>query len=182
MAPTRVIGVAIGASKAPELLAHRLKLYEPPQRRIFGANTYRAFSKMRAPGNEGSDAFDPWVTLMTQLPLTVISTTLKEPLDWADAEVIRDDAVTVIKRLKQQSDMPLRSHGSLSMNRALMAAELVDYVQVTLFPVITGQTGEEPIFKDAQDFDLQLVERRTLGDDVQELIYRPTLHRRRAFA
>ena len=38
--------------------------------------------------------------------------------------------------------MPLRSHGSLALNRALMAAGLVDRVQVTLFPVITGQTGD----------------------------------------
>ena len=40
--------------------------------------------------------------------------------------------------------MPVRSHGSLSLNRALMAAGLVDRVQVTLFPVITGQTGAGP--------------------------------------
>ena len=40
--------------------------------------------------------------------------------------------------------MPLRSHGSLSMNRALMGAGLVDRVQVTIFPVITGQTGLDP--------------------------------------
>jgi hypothetical protein len=40
--------------------------------------------------------------------------------------------------------VPLRSH-SLSMNRALMAAGLVDHAQVTLFPVITGQTGLDPI-------------------------------------
>ena len=45
--------------------------------------------------------------------------------------------------------MPLLSHGSLSMNRALMAAGLVDRVQVTLFPVITGQTGRDPIFQGA---------------------------------
>jgi riboflavin biosynthesis pyrimidine reductase len=38
--------------------------------------------------------------------------------------------------------VPLRSHGSLSLNRALMAAGLVDRVQVTLFPVVTGQTGQ----------------------------------------
>ena len=50
--------------------------------------------------------------------------------------------------------MPLRSHGSLSMNRALMAAGLVDHVRVTLFPVITGQTGLDPIFQGAADFDL----------------------------
>ena len=66
------------------------------------------------------------------------------------------DAVDVVARLKEESDVPLRSHGSLSMNRALMAAGLVDRVQVTLFPVITGQTGLEPIFQGAADFDLEL--------------------------
>ena len=62
------------------------------------------------------------------------------------------------------------------MNRALMAAGLVDRVQVTVFPVITGQTGVEPIFAGAADFDLELVEHRTLDGRTQELVYRPTLH------
>ena len=82
----------------------------------------------------------------------------------------------VVARLKEESEVPLRSHGSLSMNRALMAAGLVDYVQVTLFPVITGRTGMDPIFQRAADFDLELVEQRTLDRHIQELIYRPTLH------
>jgi hypothetical protein len=51
-----------------------------------------------------------------------------------------------------------------------MAAELVDYVQVTIFPVITGQTGDEPIFEGAADFDLELIEQRTLDRRTQELI------------
>jgi hypothetical protein len=34
----------------------------------------------------------------------------------------------------EESEVPLCSHGSLSLNRALMAAGLVDRVQVTLFP------------------------------------------------
>ena len=72
--------------------------------------------------------------------------------------------------------MPLRSNGSLSLNRALMAAGLVDYVQVTLFPAISGLTGAEPIFQGAADFDLELVESQTLDGHIQELIYRPTLH------
>ena len=72
--------------------------------------------------------------------------------------------------------MPLRSHGSLSMNRALMAAGLVDRVQVTIFPVITGRTGMDPIFRGAADFDLELIESRTLDGRIQELVYRPTLH------
>jgi riboflavin biosynthesis pyrimidine reductase len=62
------------------------------------------------------------------------------------------------------------------MNRALMAAGLVDRVQVTVFPVITGQSGLEPIFGGGADFDLELLENRTLDGHIQELVYRPTLH------
>ncbi|GAB2481720.1 dihydrofolate reductase family protein [Nocardiopsis aegyptia] len=98
------------------------------------------------------------------------------PLDWPDATVVRGDAVDVVARLKEESDVPLRSHGSLSMNRALMAAGLVDVVHVTLFPVITGRTGTEPIFRGAADFDLDLIGSRTLDGHTQELVHRPTLH------
>ena len=113
---------------------------------------------------------------MRSLPATVVSTTLEGPLDWPDATVVRGNAVDVVARLKEESEVPLRSHGSLSMNRALMAAGLVDRVQVTIFPVITGQTGLDPVFGGAADFDLELIERRTLDGHIQELIYRPALH------
>jgi len=113
---------------------------------------------------------------MRSLPATVVSTTLEGPLDWPDATVVGGDAVDVVARLKEESEVPLRSHGSLSLNRALMAAGLVDRVQVTLFPVITGRTGAEPILQGAADFDLELLETRTLDGHIQELIYRPTLH------
>jgi hypothetical protein len=65
--------------------------------------------------------------------------------DLPDATLVSGDAVDVVARLKEESELPLRSHGSLSMNRALMAAGLVDRVQVTLFPVVTGQTALDPI-------------------------------------
>jgi dihydrofolate reductase len=113
---------------------------------------------------------------MWKMPATVVSTTLEEPLDWPDATVANGNAVVVVARLKGESEVPLRSHGSLSMNRALMAAGLVDRVQVTLFPVITGQTGVNPVFQGAADFDLELLEHRTLDGHIQELVYRPTLH------
>ena len=162
--------------QGPELLARRLALYGTGQRMVFGANTYREFAQMLANSTEESEVRDPWVTKMWRSPATVVSTTLKEPLDWPDATVVSGDAVDVVAGLKEESEVPLRSHGSLSMNRALMAAGLVDHVQVTLFPVITGQTGLNAIFQGAQDFDLELVEHRTLDSHIQELIYRPTLH------
>src|SRR5919112_5336667 len=111
--------------QGPELLDHRLALYEQPQRMVFGANTYRAFARMLAESTEESEVRDPWVTRMRQLPATVVSTTLDEPLDWPDATVARGNAVDVGARLKEESEVPLRSHGSLSMKRALMAAGLV---------------------------------------------------------
>jgi dihydrofolate reductase len=161
--------------QGPELLDHRLALYEAEQRMIFGANTYRTFTQILASGTEET-MHDPWVTRMRSLPATVVSSTLDGPLDWPDATIVSGDAVDVVTRLKEESDVPLRSHGSLSMNRSLMAAGLVDRVQVTLFPVITGHTGDDPIFQGAADFDLELIESRTLDGHIQELIYRPTLH------
>jgi dihydrofolate reductase len=119
---------------------------------------------------------DPINARMRNMPATVVSSTLEGPLDWPNATLVSGDAVDVVARLKEESEVPLRSHGSLSMNRALMAAGLVDRVQLTIFPVITGQTGEDPIFQGAADFDLELIESRTLDGHIQELIYRPTLH------
>jgi dihydrofolate reductase len=113
---------------------------------------------------------------MRSLPATVVSTTVKGPPDWPDATVVSGDAIDVVARLKEQSDVPLRSNGSLAMNRALMAAGLVDRIQVTVFPVITGQSGSDPGFQGAADFDLELIESRTLDGNIQELHYRPSLH------
>ena len=162
--------------QGPELLDHRLDLYREDQHLVFGAHTFRAFVDMLADSTMASEVRDPWVTAMVNLPATVVSSTLDEPLDWPDATVARGDALDVVARLKEESPVPLRSHGSLAMNRALMAAGLVDRVQVTLFPVITGQTGLGPIFAGAADFDLELLEQRTLDGDIQELVYRPTRH------
>jgi dihydrofolate reductase len=143
---------------------------------VFGANTYRQFARLLATEPEDSEVSDPWVTLMVNLPATIVSNTLEEPLDWPDGTVASGDAVDVVARLKEESEVPLRSHGSLSMNRALMAAGLVDRVQVTLFPVITGQNGSAPISQGAPDFGLELLETRTLDGNIQELTYRPTVH------
>jgi dihydrofolate reductase len=162
--------------QGPEFLDHRLAVYSEEQRMVLGANTFRQFVQLLGPSTEESQVSDPVNTRMRNLPTTVVSTTLEGPLDWPNATLVSGDAVDVVARLKEESEVPLRSHGSLSMNRALMAAGLVDRVQVTLFPVITGQTGEDPIFQGAADFDLELIESRTLDGRIQELIYRPTLH------
>jgi len=159
----------------PEFLDRRLALYAEEPRIVLGANTFREFLPLLSDRTEASE-FDPVNDRMMSLPTTVVSTTLEGPLDWPDATLVSGDAVDVVVRLKEESEVPLRSHGSLSMNWALMAAGLVDRVLVTIFPVVSGQTGDRPIFGGAADFDLELIESRTLDGRSQELIYRPTLH------
>ncbi len=166
--------------QGPELLDHRLASFDEQHRMVFGATTFRSFVEMLAESTEASDVRDPWVTRMRGMPTTVVSSTLEGPLDWPDATVVRGDAVEIVRRLKEESDVPLRSHGSLSLNWALLAAGLVDRLQVTVFPVLTGRSGEGPVFGGADDFDLELLEHRTLDGHIQELVYRPTLHVSRA--
>ena len=162
--------------QGPELLEHRLALFGPEQRMVFGANTIREFVQMLATSTEESEVRDAWVTRMRNMPTTVVSSTLHDPLDWPDATVVSGNAVDIVARLKEESAVPLRSHGSLSLNWALMAAGLVDRVQVTVFPVITGTTGTKPIWGGAGDFDLELIESRLLDGRTQQLTYRPTPH------
>lgn len=156
----------------PEFLDRRLAVGAEDQRMVLGATTFRQFVEMLGPIED----LDPVNARMKAMPTSVVSSTLTGPLDWPDATLETGDAVDVVARLKEQSEVPLRSHGSLSMNRALMAAGLVDRIQLTIFPVITDRTGAEPVFAGAADFDLDLLEHRTLDGRIQELVYRPTLH------
>ena len=162
--------------QGPELLEHRLASFAEEQRMVFGGNTYRLFAHFLSSLDASPEAGDPWVTRMLSMPATVVSNSLEGSLAFPTATVASGDAVDVVTRLKEESTVPLRSHGSLSLNRALLAAGLVDRIQVTVFPVITGETGGEPIFQGAGDFDLELIDARTLDGNTHALTYAPTLH------
>jgi len=155
----------------PEFLDHRVAAYDGEQRMLFGARTFGRLLEMLPTMDEP----DAWIARMLNHPATVVSSTLQGPFEWPDATVASGDAVEIVRRMKEDSDVPIRSHGSLSLNRALMAAGLVDRIQITVFPVISAQTGDEPVFVGAGDFDLDLLETRTLDGRTQELVYRPAL-------
>jgi len=160
--------------QGPELLEHRAALFDTEQRMIFGATTFREMAQIWS-SNIDLNLLDEWNGRMVRMPATVVSSTLQDTLGWPDATIVSGDAVDIVARLKQESDVPLRSPGgSLSLNRELMAAGLVDRLQVTIFPVISGRTGTSPILGGAGDFDLELLESRTLDRHTQELVYRPT--------
>ena len=141
---------------------------------VFGATTFREIAEIMTSGVD-PNSLDEWNVRTMRMPATVISSTLQGTLGWPDATIVSGDAVDIVTRLKQESDVPLRSQASLSLNRALMAAGLVDRLEVTMFPVISGRTGISPILAGAADFDLELLESRTFDGRTQLLVYRPTL-------
>ncbi len=163
------------SKQGPELLAHRASLFATEQRMVFGATTFRENAEIMLAG-EDPHSHDEWNVRTMRMPATVISSTLRDTLGWPDATIVSGDAVEVVTRLKEESDVPLRSQASLSLNWALMAAGLVDRLQVTIFPVISGSTGTSPILAGAGDFDLELLESRVLDGRTHELVYRPTRH------
>ncbi|WP_157156635.1 MULTISPECIES: dihydrofolate reductase family protein [unclassified Diaminobutyricimonas] len=156
--------------EGPELREDRVRTFAQDQVLVFGATTFREFRKFVVEYDE------PYYDSLNALPKIVFSSTLEEPLGWENSTVLREDAVTAIERLKRETDVPMRSHGSISLNRALLAAGLVDRLEVMLFPAITGRAGYASLFRDGPEFDLELVESTVLDGRTQKLVYVPHLH------
>ncbi|SDZ33023.1 dihydrofolate reductase family protein [Herbiconiux ginsengi] len=156
--------------EGPEIIADRVRTFEQEQVLVFGANTFRGFSKFVKIFDE------PYYDSLTALPKIVFSSTLEEPLEWENSTVINEDAVTAIERLKRTTDVPMRSHGSISLNRALLAAGLVDRLEVMVFPAVTGKSGYAALLHDGAEFDLELLESTVLDGRTVKLVYKPTLH------
>jgi dihydrofolate reductase len=83
------------------------------------------------------------------------------------------DLVEEVQRLKAESDAPLRTIGSLSVVKALLEARMVDRLRLTVFPLILGSTGREPVFAGLPDIHLELVDTEVLDARLVTLEYRP---------
>lgn len=134
---------------------------------LMGANTYRLMHSFAPP--DGAD------DMLGRMQKIVFSNTLQEPLEWANSRLVRGDAVEAVRELKETSEQPLSTIGSLSLARSLLEAGLVDRFRVVVFPVITGKTGQERIYDGYPDVALDLTESRTFDGGIQLLDYRPRL-------
>ncbi len=136
---------------------------------LMGATTYRLMSGFAASGEEGLSELDA-------VPKVVFSSSLKEPLDWANTRLVDGDPLDVVRSLKADESLPgLRTLGSLTLCRSLLEAGLVDRFRVVVFPVITGSTGQERIYDGYPDVALEMIAHRTFDGRLQLLEYVPTV-------
>lgn len=157
--------------RRPELREDRVRTFAQEHVLVLGATTYREFASFVNTYDE------PYYDSMTAAPKIVFSSTIDPAAPgWARTRVLDEDAVTAVERLKRTTDVPMRSHGSISLNRALLAAGLVDRVEVMVFPVVAGRAGGSALFHGGVELDLDLVETTILDGRTVKLVYEPHLH------
>jgi dihydrofolate reductase len=135
---------------------------------LMGANTYRLMSGLAAEGEPGTDS-------LAGLSKVVFSTTLKEPLAWPNTRLVSQDAVEVVRSMKDEGANHMTTMGSLTLCRSLLKAGLVDRFRVVVFPVITGSTGSDRIYDEYPDVALDMINSRTFDGRIQLLEYVPTV-------
>lgn len=157
--------------EGPEVVGDRVRTFAQDQVLVFGATTFREFARFIVEYDE------PYYQSLTDLPKIVFSSTIDPAAPgWHNTTVLNEDAVTAIERLKRTTDVPMRCHGSISLNRALLAAGLVDRLEVMVFPAITGRAGYAALFQGGAEFDLDLVETKVFDGRTVKLVYEPHLH------
>jgi dihydrofolate reductase len=154
--------------EGPEYLAWLGDQPEADYTVLMGANTYRLMSGLATDGEPGTDA-------LAGLSKVVFSSTLTEPLSWANTQLITQDPVEAVREMKDRDIKSMRTMGSLTLCRSLLNAGLVDRFRVVVFPVITGSSGRDRIYDGYPDVSLELLSNRTFDGRLQLLEYIPTV-------
>jgi dihydrofolate reductase len=154
--------------EGPEYLAWLGEQPEADYTVLMGATTYRLMSGFAAAGEPGTDP-------LAAMSKVVFSTTLREPLSWANTQLVTRDPVEAVREMKGKAATSMRTIGSLTLCRSLLQAGLADRFRVVVFPVITGATGRERIYDGYPDVALEMIGSRTFDGRIQLLEYVPTV-------
>lgn len=139
---------------------------DKPQVIVFGRVTYEMLAPMATRGS------DPASRRLTAVPKLVVSSTLSEPLEWGNTRLVAGDAVEVLPAVKADSEVPLRTMGSISLVRNLSTAGLMDRLRLMVFPLTCGSNGRERIFGEGAPRRMELERTNVLDSRVVLLEYR----------
>jgi dihydrofolate reductase len=164
--------------QGPEYLAWLGERPDSDYTLLMGATTYRLMHSFAAEPEtsnpDGTDEENAATSELTNHPKVVFSTTLADPLPWANTRLVSGDAAEAVAAMKREGTN-MSTIGSLSLCRSLLEAGLVDRYRVVVFPVITGSTGRERIYDGYPDVALDMVDSRTFDGRIQLLEYVPRL-------
>ena len=131
---------------------------------LIGRRTYESFAGAW-PQREGEFA-----DLFNAMPKFVVSTTL-EDAEWNNTTVLDSgDATAQVRKLKEEFDGELQVPGSHRLVQELIESDLVDQLNLMVFPVILG-TGKKAFEETPERRNLRLKESRIVGESVLVLIY-----------
>jgi dihydrofolate reductase len=131
---------------------------------LIGRRTYESFAGAW-PKREG-----PFADKFNTMPKFVVSTTLKDP-EWNNTTVLDSgDATAQVRKLKEEFEGELQVPGSHRLVQELLAADLVDQVNLMVFPVILG-TGKKAFEETPERRTLRLKESKVVGNGVLVLSY-----------
>jgi dihydrofolate reductase len=113
-----------------------------------------------------------YTDMMNGYPKYVVSTTLKEPLEWNNSTPIQGNVAEEVSRLKWQPGKDILIFGSGDLVNTLMQHDLIDEYRLMVFPVVLG--SGKPLFRDGSDTKvLRLVEAKKFSSGVVVLSYQP---------
>ena len=136
-----------------------------PHRTLMGRKTYELLNDLP------EDAKDDGWRATTEQPGYLFSRTLRK-VEWPGLELVSEDMVEFVRKLKQGSGPELRILGSLSIIRQLYPAKLLDAVRLAVCPLVLPVSGIEPVFEGWDDTGLQLASHTLIDKRVLVLEYR----------
>jgi len=146
------------------------QIYERADAFLFGRRTYESFAASWGSWDDPGDS-PIWTALHTK-PKYLASKTLTDP-QWADTTVLSGDLTPAVAELRAGQGRELQVHGSGALFRWLLANDLVDEINLFVFPVIVGLGTR--LFADAgPDAALDLVDSRSTPTGITIQVYRTT--------
>ena len=131
---------------------------------LIGRRTYESFAGAW-PDREGEFA-----EKFNSMPKFVVSTTLGEP-EWNNTTVLSSgDATAQVRKLKEEFEGELQVPGSHRLVQELIESDLVDQINLMIFPVVLG-TGQKVFEEKPERRRLRLKESKVVGEGVVVLVY-----------
>ena len=145
------------------------KLFQEVDAFLLGRRTYEIFA---ASWPNATDPNDSVAKALNTLPKYVASSTLTNP-EWTNTTVLEGDLASAVQGLKEREGRELQVHGSGKLVQFLLANDLVDRLNLLVFPVIVG--AGRRLFPDSGiATGLVLEESRTTPSGVAISVYRPS--------